>query len=88
MRRLLPLFPSKKGGEAAAEFQKILDHRPIVGNGPMYPLSHLGLAHARAMSGDAAGARGAYQDFFTAWKDADADLPILIQAKAEFAKLK
>jgi hypothetical protein len=79
---------AKKGGEAAVEFQKILDHPQIVGIDPMYPLAHLGLARARALSGDIPGARTAYQDFFTAWKDADGDLPVLIQARAEFAKLK
>jgi tetratricopeptide (TPR) repeat protein len=79
---------AKKGGEAAVEFQKLLDHPQIVGIDPMYPLAHLGLARARALSGDVPGARTAYQDFFTAWKDADADLPILIQAKVESAKLK
>jgi len=79
---------AKKGGEAALEFQKILDHPQIVGIDPMYPLAHLGLARARALSGDIPGARTAYQDFFTAWKDANADLPVLIQARAEFTKLK
>ena len=79
---------AKKGNEAVAEFQKILDHPQIVGIDPMYPLAHLGLARARALSGDIPGARTAYQDFFTVWKDADADLPVLIQAKVEFAKLK
>jgi eukaryotic-like serine/threonine-protein kinase len=74
-------------GAAVAEFQKILDHPQIVGIDPIYPLAHLGLARARALSGDVPGARTAYQDIFTAWTDADADLPVLIQAKVEFAKL-
>jgi eukaryotic-like serine/threonine-protein kinase len=60
----------------------------MMGVDPMHPLARLGLARARTLSGDAPGARSAYQDFFTAWKDADADLPVLTQAKVEFAKLK
>jgi hypothetical protein len=54
----------------------------------LYPLSRLGLARAKALAGDAAGARTAYQDFLAAWKDADPDLPILKEAKAEYAKLQ
>jgi Tfp pilus assembly protein PilF len=75
------------GGAAATEFQKILDHR---GN-PLEPrqaLSHLGLARAYALSGDTTKSRTAYQDFFSIWKDADPDIPILKQAKAEYAKLQ
>jgi eukaryotic-like serine/threonine-protein kinase len=70
-----------KGTEAAAEFQKILDHPGVVGNGPVGALAHLGLARAYAMQGDTAKARAAYQDFFALWKDADPDIPILKQAK-------
>jgi eukaryotic-like serine/threonine-protein kinase len=77
-----------KGSEAAAEFQKILDHRGIVLNEPIGALAHLGLARAYALSGDTAKSRTAYQDFFALWKDADHDIPILQQAKAEYAKLK
>jgi hypothetical protein len=77
-----------QGNEAAAEFQKILDHRGIVLNEPIGALAHLQLARAYAMRGDAAKARAAYQDFLTLWKDADPDIPILIAAKAEYAKLK
>jgi serine/threonine protein kinase/Tfp pilus assembly protein PilF len=73
---------------AAQEFQKILDHRGIVGNSPVAALAHLGLAHAYALAGDAAKARTAYQDFFALWKDADPDIPILKEAKAEYAKLQ
>jgi eukaryotic-like serine/threonine-protein kinase len=76
------------GGEAAAEFQKILDHRGIVLNEPIGGLAHLGLARAYAMQGDTAKAKAAYQDFLTLWKDADPDIPILKQAKAEYAKLQ
>ncbi len=74
--------------EAAAEFQKILDHRGVAPVSPLYPLAHLGLARACALSGDAAKSRRMYQDFFALWKDADPDIPILQEAKAEYAKLK
>jgi tetratricopeptide (TPR) repeat protein len=76
------------GGLAAAEFQKILDHSGVIVNFPLSALSHLGLGRARALSGDLAGARTAYQDFFALWKDADPDIPVLQQAKAEYAKLQ
>jgi DNA-binding winged helix-turn-helix (wHTH) protein/tetratricopeptide (TPR) repeat protein len=76
------------GSEAAAEFQKILDHRGIVGNSSIGALAHLQIGRAYAMQGDTAKAKAAYQDFLTLWKDADPDIPILIAAKAEFAKLK
>jgi eukaryotic-like serine/threonine-protein kinase len=79
---------ARKGSEAAAEFQKILDHRGIVLNEPIGALAHLGLARAYAMQGDAAKAKTAYQDFLTLWKDADLDIPIFIAAKSEYAKLK
>jgi eukaryotic-like serine/threonine-protein kinase len=77
-----------QGSEAAVEFQKILDHRGVVVNGPIAVLAHVGLARAYAMSGDTAKAKAAYQDFLTLWKDADPDIPILKQAKAEYAKLQ
>ncbi len=77
-----------RGGEAAAEFQKILDHRGIVLNEPIGALAHLQLGRAYALQGDSAKSRGAYQDFLTLWKDADPDIPILKQAKAEYAKLR
>jgi eukaryotic-like serine/threonine-protein kinase len=76
-----------QGNEAAAEFQNILDHQGIVGNYLFGALGHLGLARARAIQGDAVKARSAYQDFFALWKDADPDIPILKEAKAEYAKL-
>ena len=76
------------GGAAATEFQKLLDHRGIVINFPLGALAHLGLARAYAMTGDTAKSRAAYQDFFTLWKDADPDIPILKEAKAEYAKLQ
>ncbi|HJY86963.1 MAG TPA: hypothetical protein VKE24_09015, partial [Candidatus Acidoferrales bacterium] len=78
----------RRGSEAAPEFQKFLDHLGIVQNYPLGALAHLGLARAYAMQGDPGKARAAYQDFFTLWKDADPDIPILQQAKAEYAKLK
>jgi tetratricopeptide (TPR) repeat protein len=77
-----------QGSEAAAEFQKILDHRGIVLNEPIAALAHLQIARAYAMQGDTANAKTAYQDFLTLWKDADPDIPILKQAKAEYAELK
>jgi DNA-binding winged helix-turn-helix (wHTH) protein/tetratricopeptide (TPR) repeat protein len=77
-----------QGGEAASEFQKILDHRAVVQNGPIGALAHLGLARAYVMQGDAVKARAAYQDFFALWKDADPGVPVLLAAKSEFAKLK
>jgi eukaryotic-like serine/threonine-protein kinase len=77
-----------QGKEAAAEFQKLLDHRGIVANLPPGALARLQLGRAYAMSGDTAKAISAYQDFLTLWKDADPDIPILQQAKAEYAKLQ
>jgi len=77
-----------QGKEAAAEFQKILNHRGIVLNEPIGALAHLQLGRAYVLQGDAAKARAAYQDFLTLWKDADPDIPILKQAKAEYAKLQ
>jgi eukaryotic-like serine/threonine-protein kinase len=79
---------SHQGGEAVVEFQKILDHRYVVVNAPMGVLTHLGLARAYVLQGDTAKAKTAYQDFLTLWKDADPDIPILKQAKAEYAKLQ
>jgi len=76
-----------QGREAAAEFRKILDHRGIVLNEPIGALAHLQLGRAYAMLGDTAKSRAAYQDFLTLWKDADPDIPILKQAKVEYAKL-
>jgi tetratricopeptide (TPR) repeat protein len=78
----------RQGAEAAGEFQKIIDHRGIVVNFPLGVLAHLYLGRAYALQGDTARARAAYQDFFALWKDADPDIPILKQAKAEYAKLQ
>jgi hypothetical protein len=77
-----------KGTEAAVEFQKILNHRGLVMSDPIGALAHLQLGRALLLSGDAPKARTAYQDFFTLWKDADADIPILKQAKLEFSKIR
>ncbi len=77
----------RQGKEAAEQFQNILNHRGICGTMPVCSLAHLQLGRARAISGDNAGARTAYQDFFALWKDADPDVPILKEAKAEYAKL-
>ena len=77
-----------RGQEAAAEFQKVLDHRGVVSNSVIGALAHLGRARACAMQGDTPKAKAAYQDFLTLWKDADPDIPILIAAKAEYAKLQ
>ena len=76
----------KQGTEAATEFQKILDHRGQAPLSVLYPLAHLGLARSAALSGDLAKSRAAYEGFFRMWKSADADLPILIEAKREYEK--
>ena len=73
--------------EAAAEFQKILDHRGIVGLDPIGALAHLQLGRVFALSGDKAKAKAAYEAFLALWKDADPDIPILKSAKAEYARL-
>jgi tetratricopeptide (TPR) repeat protein len=76
------------GAKALAEYQKILDHRGIDVLSAFYPLAHLGSARAYALQKDTAHARTAYQDFFAAWKDAEPDIPILKQARAEYAALR
>jgi len=78
----------KQGAAAAAEFQKILDHRGVVGPCETGALALLGMARAHALQGDTVQARVAYKDFLTLWKDADPDIPIFQQAKAEAAKLR
>jgi eukaryotic-like serine/threonine-protein kinase len=74
-----------RGNDAVAEFQKILDHRGFVANAPIGALTHLEIGRAYALSGNKTGARLAYQDFLTLWKDADPDIPVLKQAKVEYA---
>jgi len=76
------------GAKALAEYQKILDHRGIDSLSALYPLAHLGAARAYVLQKDSGHARTAYQDFFAAWKDADPDVPILKQAKTEYAALQ
>ena len=76
------------GANAVAEYQKILDHQGGEAVSPLHALAHLGLGRAYALQGDNAKARTAYQDFFAASKDADSGIPILKQAKAEYAKLQ
>jgi DNA-binding winged helix-turn-helix (wHTH) protein len=93
-----PMFPvfvrgeaylaARRSSEAAAEFQKILDHRGLVLNQPIGALAHLGLGRAYVLQGDIPKAKAAYQDFLTLWKDADPDIPVLQQAKAEYKKLR
>jgi hypothetical protein len=77
-----------QGSAAVVEFQKILDRPGVVGNEPIGALAYLGLARAYALSGDSVKSRTAYQNFFALWKDADPDVPILKEAKAEYAKLQ
>ena len=78
----------KRGTAAALEFQKILDHPGLAGNEIISALAHLGLGRGYARAGDKSKARSAYQGFLTLWKDADPDVPILKQAKEEYAKLQ
>jgi len=78
----------KQGKVAAAEYQKILDRRGVVINEAIGALAHLGSARAYALAGDTAQARTGYQDFLAVWKDADPDIPVLKQAKSEYAKLQ
>ena len=74
--------------EAAAEFQKILDHRGIVGVDPIGALAHLQFGRTFVLAGEQGRAKLAYRDFLTLWKDADRDIPILQQAKVEYARLQ
>jgi hypothetical protein len=76
------------GGAAAAEFQKLIDHRGLVVNFPWGALARLHLARAHVLQGDTAKARAAYQDFLGLWKDADQDVPVLKQAQQEYARLR
>lgn len=76
-----------QGSAALVEFKKIIDHRGVAKNGPIGALAQLGLARAYALQGDTVEARLGYQDFFTMWKDADLDIPVLREAKSEYAKL-
>jgi tetratricopeptide (TPR) repeat protein len=86
--RGLAYLQQKSGNEAATEFQKVIDHPAIDAWSTVHPLARLGLARAAAMSGDIARSRKAYQDLFAMWKNADADLPVLLEAKKEYEQLK
>jgi serine/threonine protein kinase/tetratricopeptide (TPR) repeat protein len=85
--RATAYLSARQGPAAAAEFQKILNHRGLLWNCATGILAHLGLARAYALQGETGKARSGYQDFFTLWKDADPDIPVLQQAKAEYAKI-
>jgi hypothetical protein len=85
--RGLAYLAQRQANEAAAEFQKILNHRGLLGADPMRALTQLQLARARAAAGDRDQAKSAYETFLTLWKDADADLPVLKHARTEYAKL-
>jgi tetratricopeptide (TPR) repeat protein len=84
----LAYLAAHQGAEAAGEFQKILDHRGIAVSDPIGALAHLQLGRTYALAGDMSKAKSAYQDFLTLRKDSDPDIPILKQAKAEYAKLQ
>jgi eukaryotic-like serine/threonine-protein kinase len=86
--RGLAYLSARQGTQAATEFQKILAHRGMVQTEPIGALAHLELGRAYNMSGDTAKAKTAYHDFLSLWKDADPDIPILKEAKAEYAKLQ
>ena len=81
------LIAAHRYTDAAVEFQKILDHRGIVGLDPIGALAHLQLGRVFVLSGDKAKAKAAYESFLALWKDADTDIPILKSAKAEYARL-
>ena len=85
--RAMAYLQLRRAGEAATEFRAVLDHRGVAPMATMWEMSQLGLARDCALRGDTAKARAAYQDFLALWKDADPDIPILKQAKAEYAKL-
>jgi len=86
--RGLAYLQAKNGAAAASEFQRIIDHRGWDIVSPLWPLAHLGLARAAVLQGDNATARKEYESFFEFWKEADADLPVMIEAKREYDKLK
>jgi lipopolysaccharide biosynthesis regulator YciM len=85
--RGLAFLQASQPEKAAAEFQRIIEHKYVVDNRIHGALAHLQLGRSQAMMGDKAAARKAYQDFLTLWKDADPDIPIYRQAKLEYAKL-
>jgi hypothetical protein len=79
---------ARQADKAAIEFQKIIDHPGIVVSDPIAAIAHLQLGRAYAISGDKAKARSAYQDFLSVWRDADSGIPVLKQARADYAKLQ
>jgi hypothetical protein len=79
---------AKNGALAASEFQKIIEHRGWDVLSPLWPLAHLGLARAAAFEGEVVKSRQAYENFFRLWQDADVELPVLIEAKREYERLK
>jgi eukaryotic-like serine/threonine-protein kinase len=85
--RGVALMATHRYGEAVAEFQKILNHRGLVGLDPIGAVAHLQIGRAYALSGDKIKAKSAYEDFFTLWKEADPDVPILKSARAEYDEL-
>jgi hypothetical protein len=85
--RGLAYLAMSRGQEAAAEFQKLIDRRVLCQRSGACAVARLQLARAKMLIGDQAGARAAYQDFLALWKDADPDVPVLKEAKAEYAKL-
>jgi eukaryotic-like serine/threonine-protein kinase len=86
--RGLAYLQAKRGTDAIVEFQKIVDHRGVAPVAPEHSLAKLGLGRAYIVTSDSAKARAAYQDFFALWKDADPDVPILKEARAEYEKLR
>ena len=76
------------GSAAAGEFRKLIENRGLLRVNVLFPLAHLGLGRALVIAGDETGAAKSYQEFFALWKDADPDIPILIEARKEFAALK
>ena len=78
----------KKGKEAAAEFHKYLDQRGVAVNCPLAALARLQLGRAYALAGDSIKARSSYQEFFALWKDAEPDIPVLKEAKAEYQQIR
>jgi hypothetical protein len=84
--RGLAYLEAKDGGNAGIEFQKIVDHPGVVLSSPIGPLAHLQMGRAYLMQGKQAQAKLEYEDFLNCWKNADRDIPILRDAKAEYAK--
>ena len=82
------LLKLNRGGEAAAEFEAITNHRGWAPRSPLYAPAYLGLARANVLRGNAAAGRNAYQTFFSLWKDADSDVALLVSARNEYEKVK